>query len=132
MHYVLCTMNFVQHDKPVDLHLSNKQHGFSKMEVKLAVFMERPNGDGWAHLLSDRHGVAGRTELQVFLRQIGVRRPLHRVLTYAEHCDIRDGEIQQAIQAGALVISRRQLARLLREKREAETGISPRSPAGKT
>lgn len=83
----------------------------------MAVFMEKPNGDGWAHLVSDLHGEPGRTELRAILKNIGVRRPLHRACTYAEHCDIRGAEISRAREAGTEVISRRELARLLREKR---------------
>ena len=83
----------------------------------MAVFMEKPNGDGWAHLVSDLHGDRGRIELRAFLKIIGVRRPLHRAGTYAEHCDVRGDEIPRAFEAGARVISRRQLAQLLRVKR---------------
>ena len=86
----------------------------------MAVFMERPNGDGWAHLVSDLHGEPGRAELRAFLKVIGVRRPLHRAHTYAEHCDIRDSELNRAREAGAGVISWRQLAKLLRLKKAAE------------
>jgi len=86
----------------------------------MAVFMERPNGDGWVHLVSDLHGEAGRAELRAFLRIIGVRRPLHRAHTYAEHCDIRDHEINRAGKAGAALISWRELAKLLRRKKAAE------------
>ena len=84
----------------------------------MAVFMERPNGDGWAHLVSDLRGESGRQELRAFLKNIGVRRPLHRSNTYAEHCDIRSKEISRAREAGASLISRRELAQLLRSKRE--------------
>ena len=86
----------------------------------MAVFMERPNGDGWAHLVSDLHGKSGRHELRIFLKIIGVRRPLHRSYTYAEHCDIRGTEINRARNAGAEVISWRKLARLLKNKRAQE------------
>ncbi|UCF89390.1 MAG: DUF4031 domain-containing protein [bacterium] len=82
--------------------------------------MEKPNGDGWAHLVSDLHGPAGRAELRVFLRMIGVGRPLHRSYSYAEHCDIRGIEIGRARGAGARIITRRELARLLRKKRQEE------------
>ena len=88
-----------------------------RTEDLVAVFMEKPNGDGWAHLVSDLHGNPGRTELRAFLKIIGVRRPLHRTGTYAEHCDIRGSEIHRALEAGAEVISRRELAQLLRMKR---------------
>ena len=85
----------------------------------MALFMERPNGDGWAHLVSNLHGEPGRVELRAFLKVIGVRRPLHRAHTYAEHCDLRGSEIERARQAGAGMISWRELARLLRLKRAA-------------
>jgi len=82
--------------------------------------MERPNGDGWAHLVSDQCGELGRAELRAFLRTIRVGRPLHRSCSYAEHCDIRGAEIRRASRAGAQVISRRELAQLLRKKRGKE------------
>lgn len=87
------------------------------MEEFVAVFMERPNGSGWAHLVSDQPGDPGRVELRTFLKVIGVRRPLHRASTYAEHCDVRGEDIPRAREAGATVISRRELAQLLRNKR---------------
>jgi hypothetical protein len=55
--------------------------------------------------------------LRRFLKDICVFRPLHRAHTYAEHCDIRDEEIWRALSSGALIISRRQLAELLKEKK---------------
>ena len=79
--------------------------------------MEKPNGNGWAHLVSDLTGEPGQAELRAFLKIIGVRRPLHRACTYAEHCDIRGPEIDRARSAGAELISWRQLAQLLRKKR---------------
>ena len=42
------------------------------MEDLVAVFMEKPNGDGWAHLVSDLHGNPGRAELRAFLKTIGI------------------------------------------------------------
>jgi len=89
--------------------------------------MERPNGGGWAHLVSDLHGEPGRTELRAFLKVIGVRRPLHRTYTYAEHCDIRGTEISRAREAGAELISWRELAMLLRNKRALGENPSDRS-----
>jgi hypothetical protein len=86
--------------------------------------MEKPNGDGWAHLVSDLHGESGRAELRAFLKSIGVRRPLHRACTYAEHCDIRGAEINRARDAGAGLISRRELAQLLKQKRQTAENIS--------
>lgn len=90
---------------------------FEQMEAFLAVFMEKPNGDGWAHLVSDLNGDPGCVELRTFLKIIGVRRPLHRASTYAEHCDVRGDEILRARDAGAAIISRRELGQLLRKKR---------------
>lgn len=130
MYPVLYAMHFVLYNNSIDRNPAGRQHGLTGKEAILAVFMEKPNGDGWAHLISDRHGKAGRAELQGFLKRIGVGRPLHRGLTYAEHCDIRGPEIDRALQAGASVISRRRLALLLREKREGDAGISPGLPAG--
>jgi len=96
-------------------------------EEAVAVFMERPNGDGWAHLVSDLPGGPGCAELRAFLKNIGVRRPLHRAHTYAEHCDIRGSEISRARDAGAGVISWRQLAKLLRHKKAAEATFKLRA-----
>ena len=89
----------------------------------MAICMEKPNGSGWAHLVSDLHGEAGRAELRRFLKLIGVRRPLHRAGTYAEHCDIRGPEISRARDAGAQVISWRELAGLLKNKKGAEKSL---------
>jgi len=100
---------------------------FEQMEVFLAVFMEKPNGDGWAHLVSDLNGDPGCVELRAFLKGIDVRRPLHREGTYAEHCDIRGMEILQAREAGAEIISRRELAQLLRMKRMGTEAADLRS-----
>ena len=92
----------------------------------MALFMEKPNGDGWAHLVSDLNGDPGCVELRTFLKIIGIRRPLHRAGTYAEHCDIRGDEIPRAWKAGAKIISRRELAQLLRKKRaKTETADLP-------
>lgn len=89
----------------------------------MAVFMERPNGDGWAHLVSDLHGETGRQELRTFLKAIGVYRPLHRSYSYAEHCDVHGFEISRARKAGARVISRRELAYLLKDKKLKEKRV---------
>jgi hypothetical protein len=83
----------------------------------VAVFMENPNGDGWAHLLSDLNGKEGREELVSFGRRIGLRRRIHRKGSYAEHYDIRKPEIELAKAAGARIITRRGLASILREKK---------------
>ena len=92
----------------------------------MALFMEKPNGEGWAHLVSDLQGDPGRKELRAFLKTIGVRRPLHRAHSYAEHCDIRGREIILALEAGVEVISRRELAKLLRYKRIVEENLKHR------
>jgi hypothetical protein len=83
----------------------------------VAVFMENPNGDGWAHLLSDLNGEEGREELVSFGRKIGLRRRIHRKGSYAEHFDIRNPEIELAKAAGARIITRRGLGNILREKK---------------
>jgi hypothetical protein len=83
----------------------------------VAVFMENPNGDGWAHLLSDLNGKEGREELVSFGRRIGLRRRIHRKGSYAEHYDIRNPEIGLAKAAGARIITRRGLGSILREKK---------------
>ena len=85
----------------------------------MAVFMENPNGDGWAHLLSDLNGEEGREELVSFGKRIGLRRGIHRKGSYAEHYDIRNPEIGLAKAAGARIVTRRELGSLLREKKRA-------------
>jgi hypothetical protein len=85
----------------------------------VAIFMENPNGDGWAHLLSDLSGQEGREELVSFGRRIGLRRMIHRKGSYAEHYDIRRPEIELAKATGARIISRRELGNMLREKKLA-------------
>ena len=79
--------------------------------------MENPNGDGWAHLLSDLHGKEGREELVSFGRRIGLRRRIHRKGSYAEHYDIRNPEIELAKTAGARIVTRRELGNILRDKK---------------
>jgi hypothetical protein len=88
--------------------------------VPLAIFMDRPNGDGWAHLVSDLDGESGRLELMDFGRKIGLARRIHRDNTYAKHYDIRGSEIERARKAGAGVVSRRELGNLLRCKKTLE------------
>lgn len=83
----------------------------------MAVFMERSNGEGWAHLVSDLHGEEGLLELVSFGRKIGLKRGIHRKGTYAEHYDIRDPEIQLAKAAGARIVTRRELATILKDKK---------------
>jgi hypothetical protein len=86
----------------------------------LAIFMDRPNGDGWAHLISDLNGESGRLELMDFGRKIGLARRIHRDNTYAKHYDIRGSEIERAKKAGAGVVSRRELGNILRCKKTFE------------
>ncbi len=83
----------------------------------MTVFMEKPNGDGWAHLVSDLNGEKGREELVAFGRSIGLTRRIHRKGSYAEHYDIRNPEIEKAKAAGAEVVTRRELGSILREKK---------------
>ncbi|MFV2082236.1 MAG: DUF4031 domain-containing protein [bacterium] len=79
--------------------------------------MDKPNGEGWAHLLSDQPGKEGSEELRNFARRIGLFRRLQSRGTYAEHYDIRESDIPRAGSAGAEVVSRRKLAEILRKKR---------------
>ena len=83
----------------------------------MAIYMDKPNGEGWAHLLSDRPGEEGSEELRSFARGIGLIWRLQSRGTYAEHYDIRDSDIPRAESAGAEVLSRRKLAEILRDKR---------------
>jgi hypothetical protein len=86
--------------------------------------MDRPNGDGWAHLVSDIDGEKGRTELKDFGKLLGLARLIHRNNTYAEHYDIRGWEIEKAEKAGALTVSRRELGYILKDKKSSRSGIS--------
>jgi len=79
--------------------------------------MERSNGDGWAHLVSDLLGEEGLLELVSFGRRIGLKRRIHRKGSYAEHYDIRNPEVELAKAAGAKVVTRRELAMILKEKK---------------
>ncbi len=79
--------------------------------------MDKPNGEGWAHLLSDRPGEEGSEELRSFAREIGLIWRLQSRGTYAEHYDIRESDIPRAGSAGVGVVSRRKLAEILRDKK---------------
>lgn len=84
----------------------------------MAIFMDRPRSDGWAHLFSDKAGEAGSRELEEFADRIGlIRRRIHALHTYAEHYDIRGGEIHLVRAAGVPVVDRRELGRILKKKR---------------
>ena len=83
----------------------------------MAIYMDKPNGEGWAHLLSDQPGEEGSEELRSFARGIGLIWRLQSSGTYSEHYDIRDDDIPKAESAGAEVVSRRKLAEILRKKR---------------
>ncbi len=83
----------------------------------MAIYMDNPNGEGWAHLLSDRPGEEGSEELRSFARGIGLIWKLQSRGTYSEHYDIRDSDIPKAEYAGAEVVSRRKLAKILRDKK---------------
>jgi hypothetical protein len=83
----------------------------------MAIYMDNPNGEGWAHILSDQPGEKGSEELWSFARGIGLIWKLQSAGTYAEHFDIRDSDIQMAESAGAEIVSRRKLAEILRDKR---------------
>jgi hypothetical protein len=83
----------------------------------LPIFVDKSNRDGWAHLVSDLAGEGGRRELMQFGARIGLMRRLHRDSTYAEHYDIRGKEIEKALMEGAVMVSRRELAQILRRKK---------------
>ena len=84
----------------------------------MAIFMDRKRSDGWAHLFSDKPGEAGSRELQELAERIGlIRRRIHARHTYAEHYDIRGGEVHLVKSAGIRVVDRRELGRILKEKR---------------
>jgi hypothetical protein len=85
--------------------------------------MDRPNGDGWAHLVSDIDGEEGRRELADFGILLGLVRRIHRKNTYAEHYDIRELEIVKAGKAGAKTVSRHELGCILRRKKILRTGV---------
>ncbi|UCG39379.1 MAG: DUF4031 domain-containing protein [bacterium] len=90
----------------------------------MAVYMDRPNGDGWAHLISNLEGNGGRRELVRFGRMIGLTRRIHRMGCYGEHYDIRGSEIRRAAAAGALLVARREIALILRGKRRSLEGAA--------
>jgi len=83
----------------------------------MALLMDRPNGDGWAHLVSDLPGTPGSRELRSFGESISILRRVHREKSYAEHYDIRGDEITRAARAGAKTISRRVLGKILQKKK---------------
>ncbi len=83
----------------------------------MAIYMDKPTLDGWAHLISNLPGKPGQGELYAFARDSFLPRRRHRSGTYAEHIDIRGSEITRAEAAGARTITRRQLAGILKAKR---------------
>lgn len=85
----------------------------------MPIYMDKPTREGWAHLISDLPGKEGQEELFAFARDAFLPRRRHRTGTYAEHIDIRDEEIVRANSAGAKTITRRQLAVILKVKRQA-------------
>ena len=86
----------------------------------MPIYMDKPTREGWAHLISDLPGKEGQEELFAFARDAFLPRRRHRTGTYAEHIDIRDKEIIRAKAAGAKTITRRQLAAILKLKRESD------------
>jgi hypothetical protein len=89
-------------------------------ELSVAIYMDKPTLDGWAHLISDLPGKPGQEELYAFARGAFLPRRRHRSGTYAEHLDIRSSEITRATASGARTITRRQLAGILKVKRLSE------------
>ena len=86
----------------------------------MAIYMDKPTREGWAHMISDLPGKQGQEELFSFARDAFLPRRRHRTGTYAEHIDIRGSEIHRAETAGAQVIMRRQLAKILKTKKLAD------------
>jgi hypothetical protein len=86
----------------------------------LAIYMDKPTREGWAHLVSDLQGKEGQEQLFSFARDAFLPRRRHRTGTYAEHIDIMGLEIARAEAAGARIITRRQLATILKAKRSAD------------
>ena len=86
----------------------------------MAIYMDKPTREGWAHMISDLPGKWGQEELFSFARDAFLPRRRHRTGTYAEHIDIRGAEITRAEAAGARIISRRQLATILKSKRQGD------------
>ena len=87
---------------------------------QLPIFLDKSSRDGWAHLVSDLPGEGGRRELLDFGMSLGLAKKVHRDRTYAEHYDIRGAEIERALEAGARIVSRRELAVILRRKKRIE------------
>jgi len=83
----------------------------------MAIFMDKPNGQGWAHLLSDLPGKEGTDELESFARSAGIVRRLQSAGSYTEHYDIRGRDIRSAEASGANVVLRREIALILRNKK---------------
>ncbi len=84
----------------------------------MAIFMDKPGNNGWAHLFSDKPGKSGLEELHTFAALIGLRKQwVHASFSYAEHYDIKGDYIKLAEAAGARFVDRRILGRILREKR---------------
>ncbi|WP_417450797.1 DUF4031 domain-containing protein [Kordiimonas sp.] len=104
----------------------------------MAIFIDPPLHWGHrfgpsSHLLSDLPGLDGTCELTAFGHDIGL---MPGWLQYQgrdkEHYDLFGPRINWAVEAGAVVVHRRELVKIIRQKRvfylSAEMG--PHSPSG--
>jgi len=80
-----------------------------------------------AHLMSDLPGEAGTAELDAFARRIGIRTKWRQNSgTETEHYDLFGSRLDQAADAGAVVVTGRELIeRVVFPKRKARTGGVP-------
>lgn len=70
-----------------------------------------------AHMISDLPGEDGTKELVAFARGIGLRAEwLQKPGTRHEHFDVFEGRYQRALDAGARVVTRRELVAIFRAK----------------
>lgn len=78
----------------------------------------------WSHLTADTHD-----ELAEFARVIGLRQSwIQYPGTYKEHFDLTEGMRQRALRNGAVPITLRQSAELLKAKRAKLAESSPAKP----
>jgi hypothetical protein len=72
----------------------------------------------WCHILSDLPGDAGRSELREFARSIGLKECwLQHEGEPNEHYDTYGRKIELAVEAGAKLVRRRELAEIIQRKR---------------
>lgn len=76
-----------------------------------------------SHMVSDLPGEAGTRELLAFAEKIGMRAEwIQKAGTRHEHFDVFEKRYQRALDAGAKVVSRRELVMIFKAKKATADG----------